>query len=135
MLRTMLLGKIHRATITQCDPDYIGSITIDADLLEAAGMLPNERVLVADLDNAVRFETYIILGERGSGIIGVNGAAAHTVAVGQKVIIMSFGQFENVGLEEHEARVVVADERNHIAQTLSYPSSLSGKPQAVESGS
>lgn len=132
MLRTMLSGKIHRATITQCDPDYVGSITIDADLLEAAGMLPNERVLVADIDNAVRFETYIILGERGSGVIGINGAAAHLVAVGQKVIIMSFGQYQDAELTDHEARVVVADERNRIAQTLAYSSRL---PEAASAGS
>lgn len=124
MLRTMLSGKIHRATITQCDPDYVGSITIDADLLEATGMLPNEKVLVACMDNAARFETYIIHGERGTGVIGINGAAAHMVEVGQKVIIMSFGQYQPSELEDHDARVVVVDEQNRVSQLLRYASRL-----------
>ncbi|WP_428389548.1 aspartate 1-decarboxylase [Mucisphaera sp.] len=124
MQRTMLLGKIHRATITQCDRDYVGSITIDADLLEASGMLPNERVLVVNLDNAVRFETYVIRGERGSGVIGINGAAASIVSVGQKVIIMSFGHLDEAEVAEHAAKVVVVDGDNRVDVELRYDSRL-----------
>ncbi len=120
----MLLGKIHRATITQCDRDYVGSITIDADLLEASGMLPNERVLVVNLDNAVRFETYVIRGERGSGVIGINGAAASIVSVGQKVIIMSFGHLDEAEVAEHAAKVVVVDGDNRVDVELRYDSRL-----------
>ena len=87
MLRKMMLSKIHRATVTRCDVDYVGSITIDADLLVAAGMRPNESVWVLDIDNAQRFETYIIRGAPGSGVIEVNGAAAKLTEVGHKVII------------------------------------------------
>ena len=91
MLRKVLRGKIHRATITFCDLDYVGSITIDADLLRAAGIRPNESVHVLDIDNGARFETYVIRGEPGSGVIGVNGAAAHLVETGHKVIIVAYG--------------------------------------------
>ena len=92
MLREVLFAKIHRATVTDCNVDYMGSITIDPLLLEATGMVVNEKVLVADCDNGQRFETYIFLGERGSGEIKVNGAAARRTGVGHKVLIMSFCQ-------------------------------------------
>jgi len=122
MLRKMMRAKIHRATITQCDPDYVGSITIDADLLRAVDLRPNEGVLVLDIDNAVRFETYVIRGEPGSGVIAVNGAAAKLVEVGHKVIIVAFGYLSSDHLDEHESRIVVADEHNRIGQRLSYAS-------------
>lgn len=124
MLRKFLTGKIHRAVVTQCDPDYVGSITIDADLLRAADIRPNEAVLVLDVDNAQRFETYVIKGEAGSGIIGINGAAAHLVEKGHRVIIVSFGMLDPDEIDTHEARVVICDEHNRIAQRLLYPSTL-----------
>ena len=124
MLRKLLRGKIHRATVTQCDPDYVGSITIDADLLRASGIRPNEAVLVLDIDNAARFETYVIKGEPGSGIIGINGAAAKLVEPGHKVIIVCFGQLTEAELDDHIAKVVVCDDENRIAQQLDYSSTL-----------
>jgi aspartate 1-decarboxylase len=124
MLRKFLLSKIHRATITECDPDYVGSITIDADLLRAAGMRPNEAVWVLDIDNAARFETYIIRGEAGSGVIGVNGAAAKLVEPGHKVIILNYGLMTEDRLDDHEATIVLADERNAIERVMKYPTTL-----------
>ncbi len=128
MLRKALLAKIHRATVTHCDLDYVGSITIDADLLRATGLRPNEAVLIADCDNGNRFETYIFEGEVGSGVVGINGAAAHLTAVGHKIIIMAFAQMTEQELDQHETKVVVADENNRIAQRLTYPSTLA-EPQ------
>lgn len=133
MLRKMMRAKIHRATVTQCDPDYVGSITIDEDLLQAAGIRPNEAVLVLDIDNAARFETYVIRGKRGSGIIGINGAAAKLVEPGHKVIVVCFGMLEASELDDHVAEVVIADDHNRIAEVLHYNSLLSDveAPQIV----
>lgn len=122
MLRKLLRAKIHRATVTQCDPDYVGSLTVDETLLRAAGIVPNEAVQVYDLDNAARFETYIIRGEPGSGVIGVNGAAAHLSAPGHRVIVACYGLLTEPELSEHIARVVLCDDRNAIAELLDYPS-------------
>ena len=122
MLRKMMRGKIHRATITQCDPDYVGSITIDADLLRAADIRPNEAVHVLDIDNGARFETYVIRGEPGSGIIGINGAAARLVAPGHKVIIVCYGLLDDREVDEHEARVVLVSEGNRIVEERRYAS-------------
>ena len=124
MLRKMLRGKIHRATVTQCDPDYVGSVTIDANLLRASGIRPNESVLVLDIDNAARFETYVLCGEPGSGVIGINGAAAKLVEPGHKVIIVCFGWLEQREVDSHEANIVLADERNRATQTLRYRSTI-----------
>lgn len=124
MLRKLMTGKIHRATVTQCDPDYVGSITIDADLLRAADIRPNEAVLVLDIDNAVRFETYVIKGRPGTGIIGINGAAARLVEPGHKVIIVAFGLFQPQEIDEHLAKVVVCDGQNRVHQQLRYGSTL-----------
>lgn len=124
MLRKMLRSKIHRATITECDPDYVGSITIDANLLRAADIRPNEAVLVLDIDNAARFETYVIRGEAGSGVIGINGAAAKLVEPGHKVIIVCFGIMTEDRLDDHVATIVVADERNAVGQILHYDSHI-----------
>lgn len=124
MLRKMMRAKIHRATITQCDPDYVGSVTIDSDLLRASGIRPNEAVLVLDIDNAVRFETYVIRGEPGSGIIGINGAAAKIVSPGHKVIIVCFGYMDDADLDDHIATVVLADEHNGVGQILKYSSNI-----------
>jgi aspartate 1-decarboxylase len=124
MLTKLLKAKIHRATVTQTDLNYHGSITIDADLLEASGMLPNEAVIVADCENGNRFETYIIQGERGSGIIGINGAAARLSQVGHRVIVMSFVMARQEEVAAHSARVVIAGGKNQVAQTLEIRSSL-----------
>ncbi len=124
MLRKMMRSKIHRATITQCDPDYVGSVTIDADLLRAADIRPNEAVLVLDIDNAARFETYVIRGETGSGVIGINGAAAKLVEPGHKVIIVCFGLLQEHDLDQHEARIVLVDANNRMTQQLVYNSRI-----------
>lgn len=114
MLRTLLHGKIHRATVTHADLHYVGSLTIDADLLAASGILPGEKVAVADVDNGTRLETYVIEGEPGSGVIGINGAAAHLVQVGDRVIIMAYGQYSEAELGAYEPKVVHVDGSNRI---------------------
>jgi len=130
MLRKMMRSKIHRATITECDPDYVGSITIDADLLRAADIRPNEAVLVLDIDNAARFETYVIRGEAGSGVIGINGAAAKLVEPQHKVIIVCFGQIQQHELDAHQGRIVLVDQHNRVTEQLTYDS-LIDEPATV----
>lgn len=120
MLRMMMNAKIHRATVTQADLNYVGSITIDADLLDAVGMLPNEKVHVVDNNNGARFETYIIAGERGSGVICVNGAAARLVQKGDIVIIMSYAYVENEEAATHKPTVAIMGEQNKIKEIISY---------------
>jgi aspartate 1-decarboxylase len=127
MLRKFLLGKIHRAVVTHCDVDYVGSITIDAELLRETGIRPSESVLIADCDNGNRFETYVFEGEPGSGVVGVNGAAARLVEPGHRIIICAWAHLDNAELDAHEARVVVVDDHNRIAQRLTYPATL-GEP-------
>jgi aspartate 1-decarboxylase len=102
----MLKSKIHRATVTGCDLHYVGSITIDPDVLEAADILEHEQVHVVDVDNGARFETYTIAGERGSGTIQVNGAAARLVHRGDTIIVISYAQYDREELARHEPRVV-----------------------------
>ena len=114
MHRTMLKSKIHRATITGSDLNYVGSITIDPDLLEAADILPHEQVHVLDIDNGVRFETYALLGERGSGAMQVNGAAARLVHSGDTIIVVSYAEYDERDLEQYEPRVVHVGRRNEI---------------------
>ena len=114
MQRTMLKSKIHRATVTDCDLHYVGSITIDADLLEAADILEHEQVHVLDIDNGARFETYTIAGQRGSGEITVNGAAARLVHTGDTVIVVSYAQYDERELESYEAKVVHVNAENRI---------------------
>jgi aspartate 1-decarboxylase len=106
MQRVMLKSKIHRATVTDCDLHYVGSITIDPDLLEAADILVYEQVHVVDIDNGARFETYTIVGERGSGEIKINGAAARLVHQGDTIIVISYGQYDEAELERYVPRVV-----------------------------
>jgi aspartate 1-decarboxylase len=120
MLREALYAKIHRATVTHCNPDYMGSITIDPDLLDATGLRLNEKVLVADVDNANRFETYIFKGERGTGIIGVNGAAAKLTGIGHVVLIMSFALMTEEEMRTHRPKVVICTPTNKIGQFLEY---------------
>lgn len=120
MLITMLKSKIHRAVVTQAELDYIGSITIDEDLLDAAGILEYEKVQIADINNGNRFETYTIAGERGSGIICLNGAAAKCVNAGDKIIIMAYAQIESDRAKDYPPKVVFVDENNKISRVMSY---------------
>src|SRR5579863_9646933 len=110
----MLKSKIHRATVTDCDLHYVGSITIDPDLLEAADIREFEQVAVVDIDNGARFETYTIAGERGSGDMKVNGAAARLVHHGDTIIVISYGGYDPEELEHYQPRVVHVGSRNEI---------------------
>ena len=114
MMRVMMKSKIHRATVTQADLDYVGSVAIDVDLMEAADLLEGEQVTIADITNGARLETYVIPAPRGSGIIGINGAAAHLVNAGDLVIIMNYGMFEDAEARSLKPRVVHVDDRNRI---------------------
>jgi aspartate 1-decarboxylase len=118
VLRHFLLGKIHRATVTRADLDYVGSITIDANLIEAAGFLENEKIDIYDVTNGSRLSTYVIPGERGSGEIGINGAAAHLVKPGDLVILASYGWLSLEEAAAHKPRVVHVDARNRIVDTV-----------------
>lgn len=106
MQRVMLKSKIHRATVTDCDLHYVGSITVDPELLEAADILEHEQVHVVDVNNGARFETYTIAGERGSGAMCLNGAAARLVHRGDTIIVISYGSYDEADLERYEPRVV-----------------------------
>lgn len=116
----MLKGKIHRANVVQAELDYVGSITIDEDLLDAAGIYEYEQVKIVDINNGSRFETYTIAGKRGSGLICLNGAAARCVQVGDKIIIMSYCELENREVKDHKPKVVFVDENNNISRLTSY---------------
>ena len=114
MRRTMLKSKIHRATVTGSDLHYVGSITVDADLLDAADVLEHEMVHVLDIDNGARFETYTIAGERGSGEVTINGAAARLVHTGDRVIVVSYAQYDEAELASYEPKVVHVNDDNGI---------------------
>ena len=116
----MLKGKIHRAVVTQAELDYVGSITIDEELMEAAGILEYEMVQIADVNNGNRLETYTIAGERGSGIICLNGAAARCVLKGDLVIIMAYCDLSLEEAKKHKPKVVFVDEKNKIKKIASY---------------
>ncbi|MDN3445656.1 aspartate 1-decarboxylase [Microbacterium sp. APC 3901] len=116
MRRTMLKSKIHRATVTGSDLHYVGSITVDPDLLEAADILPHEQVHVVDVDNGARFETYTLVGERGSGVIQVNGAAARLVHTGDTIIVISYADYSAEDLVDYEPVVVHVDRSNAIVR-------------------
>jgi aspartate 1-decarboxylase len=118
MQRVMLKSKIHRATVTDCDLHYVGSITIDPELLEAADMLEYEQVHVVDVDNGARFETYTIPGERGSGHMRVNGAAARLVHRGDTIIVISYGAYDEVDLERYAPRVVHVEANTNRIVTI-----------------
>ena len=120
MLRMMMNSKIHRATVTQADLNYVGSITIDEDILDAVGMLANEKVHVVNNNNGARFETYIIAGERGSGVICVNGAAARLVQRGDIVIIISYVYVDNQEAKEHQPTVAIMGEGNTIKEMIAH---------------
>ena len=114
MMRLMLKSKIHRATVTQADLHYVGSIAIDAALMEAADLIEGEQVVIADITNGARLETYVITAPRGSGTISINGAAAHLVSPGDLVIIMNYAFYEDAEAKALKPRVVHVDERNSI---------------------
>ena len=117
---TMLKGKIHRATVRQAELDYVGSITVDPELMEAAGILEYEKVVIVDINNGSRFETYTIAGEPGSGMICLNGAAARCVSQGDKIIIMCYAEMTPKEAEEHKPKVVFVDDNNKITRLTSY---------------
>ena len=116
MLRQFLLGKVHRATVTRADIGYIGSITIDIDLVEAAGFLENEKIDIYDVTNGARLSTYVIPGRRGSGEVGINGAAAHLVRPGDLVILAAYGWLDAAEAAAHKPRVVHVDAGNRIVR-------------------
>jgi aspartate 1-decarboxylase len=115
-MRIMMKSKIHRATVTQADLDYVGSVTLDAALMEAADLLEGEQVAIVDITNGARIETYVIPGERGSGVIGINGAAAHLVHPGDLVIIISYAVLSDAEARELQPKVVHVDEKNRIVK-------------------
>lgn len=121
MLRTMMKSKIHRATVTQADLHYVGSVTVDEDLLDAADLLPGELVHIVDITNGARLETYTIAGERGTGVIGINGAAAHLVHPGDLVILIAYAQLTTEEARELRPHVVFVDAGNRIVTTGADP--------------
>ncbi len=112
MIRTMMTSKIHRATVTQADLHYVGSVTVDTDLLDAAGLIEGEQVSIVDITNGARLETYVIAGPRGSGVIGINGAAAHRVHPGDLVILIAYGTMEDAEARRYRPRIVFVDSDN-----------------------
>lgn len=118
MIRTMMNGKIHRARVTESNLNYVGSITIDADILDAVDILPNEKVAIVNNNNGARFETYVIAGERGSGKICLNGAASRLVEVDDVVLIMTYVQLDELELVDHAPKVAVMNEKNEIIQMI-----------------
>ncbi|MBT2656371.1 aspartate 1-decarboxylase [Bacillus sp. ISL-18] len=118
MFRTMMNGKIHRATVTEANLNYVGSITIDEDIIDAVGMAANEKVQIVNNNNGARLETYIIPGKRGSGVICLNGAAARLVQVGDTVIIISYALVPDEKVKTHKPKVAIMDENNQIKDLL-----------------
>lgn len=132
MQRQMLKSKIHRATVTDCDVEYVGSLTLDPDLISQADLLANEQVHVWDIENGARFVTYVIEGESGSGTVQVNGAAARLVQPGHKLIIASFAAYDERDLEAYSPVVVHVDEQNRAVRVDSDPSVLLSDPTASQ---
>ncbi|ALP90447.1 MULTISPECIES: aspartate 1-decarboxylase [Clostridium] len=120
MILTMLKGKIHRATVTQAELNYMGSITIDKTLMEASGIIENEKVQIVNNNNGARLETYVIPGKRDSGIICLNGAAARLVQPGDQVIIIAYAQMEEKEAKEHKPKVVFVNDDNSIKEITNY---------------
>lgn len=120
MIMTMLKGKIHRATVLQAELDYVGSITIDEALMEASGICEYEQVQIVDINNGQRFETYVIAGERGSGMICLNGAAARMVQVGDKIIIMCYAGMTSEEMAGYAPKVVFVDDENKVKRITHY---------------
>ena len=121
MQRTMLKSKIHRATVTQADLHYVGSVTVDEDLMDAADLLAGEKVAIVDVTNGARLETYVIAGPRGSGVIGINGAAARLVHPGDLVILIAYGVMDDAEARTYVPRVVFVDSENRVVGTGSDP--------------
>jgi len=121
MLRVMMKSKLHQATVTQCNLNYKGSLTIDRNLMELADLLPNEQIQVVNVNNGARFETYVIEGEAGSGIIGVNGGAARLCEVGDRVLIISWCVLTDEEARRHDPGVTLLDERNRPVDTVRGP--------------
>jgi aspartate 1-decarboxylase len=133
--RTMLKSKIHRATVTQADLHYVGSVTVDADLLDASDLLAGEKVAIVDVTNGARLETYVIAGSRGTGVIGINGAAAHLVHPGDLVIIIAYGQFDDAEARAYQPKIVHVDADNHIVGLGADPAeAVAGMPGDLVSG-
>ncbi|MDO4772259.1 MAG: aspartate 1-decarboxylase [Bacillota bacterium] len=118
MILTMMKSKLHRAIVTEANLNYVGSITIDRDLMDAVGLLPNEKVQIVNNNNGARLETYVIEGERGSGVICLNGAAARLVQVGDVVIIIAYAQMDETEARHFVPKVAVLDEKNRISQMI-----------------
>ena len=131
MLRTMMKSKIHRATVTHADLHYVGSVTVDEDLLDAADLLPGELVHIVDVTNGARLETYTIAGQRGSGVLGINGAAAHLVHPGDLVILIGYGQMDTAEARTHQPHVVFVDAENKIVSLGSDPAETAQGPGLV----
>lgn len=120
MFRTMMKSKLHRATVTEANLHYVGSVTIDEDLMDAVDLLPNEKVQIVNNNNGSRFETYVIRGERGSGIICLNGAAARLVHPGDNVIIIGYAMFSDEEVKTHHPKVAILNEKNQVKQILGH---------------
>jgi aspartate 1-decarboxylase len=120
MFRTMMNGKIHRARVTEANLNYVGSITIDEDILDAVGMLPNEKVAIVNNNNGARLETYIIPGKRGSGVVCLNGAAARLVQPDDIVIIISYVMLPEEKVRDHKPKVAIMDEYNNIVELIAH---------------
>jgi aspartate 1-decarboxylase len=121
MWRELMKSKVHRATVTQADLHYVGSCTLDADLMDAADLLPGEKVDIVDITNGQRLSTYLIEGPRGSGVVGINGAAAHLIHPGDLVILIAYGMFDTAEAKGFEPSVVFVDEHNAITRIGSDP--------------
>ncbi|MCZ2830063.1 aspartate 1-decarboxylase [Modestobacter sp. VKM Ac-2986] len=122
MMRTMLKSKVHRATVTQADLHYVGSVTVDEDLMDAADLLAGEQVAIVDVTNGARLETYVIPGERGSGVLGINGAAAHLVHPGDLVILITYGLMDETEAKSYLPKVVHVDAANRVVELGADPS-------------
>jgi aspartate 1-decarboxylase len=134
MFRTMLKSKIHRATVTQADLHYVGSVTVDADLADAADLLDGEQVAIVDITNGARLETYVIHGERGTGVIGINGAAAHLVHPGDLVILISYGVMDDAEARTYQPKIVHVDAENQIVQLGNDPAATGPAHDGLASG-
>ena len=138
MRRMMLMGKVHRATVTDANLNYEGSLTLDPDLMEAAGMLPYEQVQVLDVDNGARLTTYLIEGERSTGQVCINGAAARLVSPGDKVIVVAYAEMEDEEARSHTPRVVLVDGANRpitdAGHTADPSGASAGRPAAYDKG-
>ncbi|MGD7001365.1 aspartate 1-decarboxylase [Corynebacterium halotolerans] len=139
LTRSMFKSKIHRATVTHADLHYVGSVTVDLDLLEAADILPGELVAIVDVTNGARLETYTIAGERGSGVLGINGAAAHQIDIGDTVILITYAQMPTEQARAFAPRVVHVDADNRIVSLGNDPAEAAGEgtfrpPHAVPAG-